>query len=1127
MGIFDRIKKFFTDDKVGTEGVTTSNTENNINRSFNPVVKKGGTSEQNFENSFNTFNGPVMIIDGSVLPVNHPLIKARKSEIKTLMDSVSTSDALSAYMKLQTDLVGEALSVDDKFYILNGIYNCKVNLNTDEVELDSIKNKIELLSDASDYHKFLYLTAIRYFNKQDFQNAIRLCDGAISYNEDYDKSKLLKVLAQGIEQTINYDTALAELDRFKDKYKDDTRELSNVVCAKADLAYMLKRLDDAVVFYTEANSIHNSLHYQLGIGMSYFYLATKDTTDKGYITFDKVDFDKLLESVKIFESILEQMKSKKDILTLTRMIPYYLNALEMIDEPQKVIDLTMKTEYIEGLETEQVTRMKAYAEMKLGKNPADLSEGLNETEKLKLEVTWLMFKGKFDIVVEKVSSLMDSIFKGDEQILAFYLLALSKTDIEKFTEMFAKYSKGSESEVKFKLIWIQHLEHNDGVEEAKERLDELLKDSPNKLVVNDAYRFYKRHGYDKEAFEITSAVVKNKFSVLRGDLPEFIKTHFFTLLENMDYEELDRFYGQIDFKVLTDKTRLQIEIEYLVTKGEVFNIAEKCMEYAELANDNNVALKGAFFFIKGGNVDKGIELLHELIDVKNVKTSDVYIQLAQAYVLKEDYDKAYEMAYQAKEVDKDHYKSESHRFFVSLSLRVNRVDDSVKYMGEFHEEFPKNKWIKPVTIIKNDDEGNEVVDTDAIDSLLGDREVYNYLRESFFSYEIGLSTYMKVLRETKIDLIFAETRYKKRKIKIASGFVKQVNEDAELVSDKILVDTLSLYVLSETDILEVLESFEKVYVLYSTIESIQNSLIMNECEVLRSILHYIHSESNVEIVPISSSLIIKDERFLEETGHCIGYSKTNNLPYLCVDFNLKSVLTDESQYVIDISALLRGLSLRDFEHRSKYSMYNNKLLKAGFSSISFNAFDIYDSIISLESFDTLETELDVYLSMNRYCDYESYIKVYNHFLLLIEQNVEREVYIRCVVAIFKHLNRYLGKTQYYYRKLILIANSHVIKEPFFQSRNIVNEFLNYSNHVEERLDIDFYKALSQNINYRKLDGIITSIINGLFMFFGRYKADPGEFEFLCELMKLHIPNVNNVVVDILISEMEKANEETA
>lgn len=822
MSIFDRFKKLRKEEVDESTGTASSTSEVNLKNAFNTTVKKGGQAEVSIDNAFNNYYGPVTFNDGVKQVTNHPKIKAKRSEIKSLMSQGRTLESLEAYQKIQNDLLGEQLTVDDTFYIMNGIYNCKINLNSKPVELDEIKSKIELLSEANDYFRFIYLNAIRSFNNQDFTEAIRLCNDAISLNEEYDKPQILKIISQGIEEIITYETGLSLLDEYILKYKDDIIELSNVYCAKADLAFMTKYPEDAVKFYSKANEVQKMLHYELGVGLSYFNIATKASANNGYITFDKIDFEMLSKAVEVFENILSQIKENRDTQVIRRMMPFYLNALEIIDEPQKVIDATLKTEFLTGLDTEDIIRMKAQAELKLGKNPIEYLEGISSTEKLKLEVTWLMYSGKYETVVAKISPVMDNIFKGDEQISAYYLISLFKTNVPVFLEEFEKYSRDRGQETKFKLIWIQHLEHNVGVEEAKLKVDELMAENHNSIVVNDAYRFYKSHGYDEKAFEITTAVMENKYSVLRSDLPQFIKTHFFSILNNKDYDELDIFYNQIDFSILSDKTKLQIDIEYLTTKGEVLKVAEKCIQYHELTNENRMGIRGAYFYIKAGNIDKGIEILNWLINDKKEKTSEAYIQLAQAYVLKEDYEKAYEMAYNAKELDKDSYKSESHRFFVALGLRVNHVDDSVKYMMEFHEEFPKNNWIKPITVEINEDGTNAKDEIDKLNAVVGDRTQYNTIRKLFFSYQIGISSYMKLINETKIDFIFAELRYLKKKIRIASGYTQRIQEDSKLVGNSLLVDTLSLYVLEDADILNILDDFENIYVLYSTIEYIQS-----------------------------------------------------------------------------------------------------------------------------------------------------------------------------------------------------------------------------------------------------------------------------------------------------------------
>lgn len=1117
MSIFDRFRKSQKEEIDNSVGIASISDENNIEKSFNIDVGKGGTAHVSYENVGNTYNSVTYNAGGKQV-TNNARLKAKKSEIKSLMHQGKTLEALEAYQKIQNELLGDELTVDDTFYIMNGIYNCKVNLQSKPKELDEIKDKIELLSEAKDYYRFVYLNAIRNFNDQDFKEAIRLCDESIALNEEYDKPIILKIIAQGIEGIISYEDGLLQLDEYITKYEKDTNELSNIHCSKADLAFMTKHPEEAVEFYGKANEIQKMLHYELGVGLSYFKIATKASAQNGYITFDKIDFEMLSKAVGVFENILSQMKEYKDVPVLKSMMPFYLNALEIIDEPQKVIDATLKTEFLAGLDTEDIVRMKAEAELKLGKTPSGSLEGISPTDKLKLDIKGLMFHGDYTSVVEKISPLIDSLFVGDEQILAFYLISLGKTNASKFIDEFKKYSEGRENEVKFKLIWIQHLEHNVGVEEAKLKVDELMLETHNSIVVNDAYRFYKNNGYDKEALEITTAVIEGKYSVLKSDFPQFIGTYFFALLENKDYEALDRFYDNTDIESLPERIRLQIEIEYLKVKGEVLKVAEKCMQYHELTNDNKIAIKGAYLYINGGEIDKGIEILNRLIKDKNEKTSDAYIQLAQAYVLKEENDKAFDMAFEAKEADKDSYKSESHRFYVSMGLRVNRVDDSFKYMMDFHEEFPKNGWIKPITLEMNEDGTSDENVVEKLQSVTGDRTPFDEMRKLFFSHQIGISSYMKILNEMKIDNIFAELRYFKKKIKIATGYTQHIQEEAKLVGDNILVDSLSLYVLEEAEIMKILDEFKNVYILYSTIEFINSLLIINESRILRRVLSYIHNAENVMLVPICNSMIVEDKRILSETCHYLGYSQEMKIPYLCVDFAVKAY-SDKADYVVDISGMIRGLVNNDIRRISNYSIYINKLLKRGYYTISFNAIEMRDTIISLEDFSKLEDELNVFLCMDRNSDYDSHIRVYNFFLNFIENAVTEDIYDRCVVRILQYMNHYLGKTQYYYYKLVDLAKLKKEEEPFFITNNIVVEFLNYSAHIESNLEDVFYRTVTKTMEYQKLYKIITPILQGVFLFMSRYKDDHKKVEKMTLLVRENMDKLDKQFIDNMVEEI--------
>lgn len=48
----------------------------------------------------------------------------------------------------------------------------------------------------------------------------------------------------------------------------------------------------------------------------------------------------------------------------------------------------------------------------------------------------------------------------------------------------------------------------------------------------------------------------------------------------------------------------------------MIRVAEKCVEYSELTSDYNIALKGAYLYTKGGNIDTGIEEYQKMVQHK-------------------------------------------------------------------------------------------------------------------------------------------------------------------------------------------------------------------------------------------------------------------------------------------------------------------------------------------------------------------------------------------------------------------------------------------------------------------------------------------------------------------------------
>jgi len=57
---------------------------------------------------------------------------------------------------------------------------------------------------------------------------------------------------------------------------------------------------------------------------------------------------------------------------------------------------------------------------------------------------------------------------------------------------------------------------------------------------------------------------------------------------------------------------------------------------------------------------------------------------------------------------------------------------------------------------------------------------------------------------------------------------------------------------------------------------------------------------------------------------------------------------------------------------------------------------LYDKFLTLDNYNNIKVDFDVYLSMTRYCDYTSFIRVYNLFLIMIEKKLKQEEYLKFV-----------------------------------------------------------------------------------------------------------------------------------
>lgn len=1035
-------------------------------------------------------------------------VKLRVEEIHNLISKAQSLEALKELQELQYSIVasGEKLTVNDRFLILNSMYTCYLNLYGYEKEIENLEKAIKKeLYTAGEYYKFKYLSAIKLFKKDSDSRIIDLCDEILEIKDDYYKAMVLKLLVLAYNKVIPYNEAIREIQDIQHTYELSGNELAHIFISKGDIALNAKQFNEALGYYQIAYDKLPVLHYKLGIALCYFNKAIREAGPTGFISFTKIDFDALHEARLLFDEIYKEASENKDNSVLRSMLPYYLNCLEFTEESEQIIDIRRKTPDLFDFSSREMSIVTAHAELVTVGISEETTKALNETDKLKINLKQLALKGHYEEVNKLLSPLMDTIFEEDESMITMYLISLFRTKNKSFITEFKRYKDKNEEDLKYDLIWVQYLEYSSDIEYAKKYVGNLVEKNPIPLVIYDAYKFYLRNSFMDDAFDLFTKVINNEYKVRSVDLPEIRKNYFFILIDKKLYTEAENFFNSMDFSIFKPNDKLQIEVEYARILGKIDVLADKMLDYSKATNNVKLKIRSASYYMVANQIPKSLRILEDIRDNNNYEKSDLYMMLTKVYLLIGDNDKAYDSALKAKDIDKDLYKSTSHRFYVTTSMRTNRFDDSVKHMMEYHEKFPKETWVKSVRVIKEDKDGNEVLDLEAFNELLGDRTGYNMVRKMFFNYQLGISSYMHLIKDTNVDYIFAELRHKKKLIKICNGYLKETEKNTEIIKNRVIVDILTLYVLCDAEILELLDEFSEVLVSYSSMEFLEFLIINNESEILRNVMSYISNTLNVKLVPIKQALMKESKGFLDETMHCIMYSKENNIPYVTIDFNIKNILRDESKHVVDIPSVIKAISNIDEESSLKCTKFSYALMKKDYTFISFNLKNLLDIFNELEDYEDIESVFSVYLSMSRFSDYPTFVNIYFWFINIIEFELDDDTYLKFVNMIFDYFDYYVGRTRYYYYELRKLLNKYGIKASYLNDKQLTSGIFAFSKEVERhKKNINLYKIISNDYsyeiisndnNYKKIIKICSTIMAGIYLFLLKYENNDEKLEF--------------------------------
>lgn len=932
--------------------------------------------------------------------------------IEKLIDQGYTNRAIDKYKDLIEENVDSMLSNNDKFAIFNGLLSCYVNINDDE-NVEKYILKIENLGAVKEYYKFLYLQSVHYFNNQDFEKAEFFNDKALAYNKEYLNAILLEILLNLMNNKIQYEDAKNTVVLHSKFTEGTIKEVSQMKATLGVFAIHCSKYSEAITYFNEAKDLVYTPQRELMIGISYYYLACGKKNDEEIIKMGDIDYEALNNAIEIFNKLYKNTDLEIKKILYTQLIPFYFSCLELTQQPKEIIKISSEANAFIDRENDGLLRTKIMAELSLGNYDAETMQHFDKNEQRRFEFLHFYEKGEYPKIVEKLRPLINEEYSNDRHLQYIYLDSLLQ--IKELTEFIKEYKiiiAKDPSNEPIQILLIVYYEKKSDLPNANRILSEVLVETNAPFVFIFALKYFERNKEEVELGKLLEKITKNKHSFLPHDMSEINKTNFSYLLRNDTLNKVYEFYNSFD-TLPVDIPSTKMSIEYFQLRGDVLSMGVEFEKLYELTQNPEYYLNSAICYYRANNLEKVESILLFLGANKLTENSTFYMLCSDLKLLQSDFERAFEHAKKAKEIDESNPNAISHMFYANRSLRCNRIEDLMTYIPNYVTNYPNNGWVKTINII-NETENGETKLTEETEKLFkSNNEVYKNIYNAYINHQIGISSYIKY-SGTNLSQVFALKDYLKLKMKITTGNIEEVDENTELIGDALLIDAMSFYVLSESNLLSLLDEFKTIYITYSTIAFFQNVLSNNESAVVRDIFEYIKNSINIQYVPIDLNSIIEyenKEAYLEETLHCASYSFVNKIPFLNVDFTLKNELGEKGGNIVNIVAMLRSL-----KQSSKKTISDTiyKLIERGYMFINFTSQDLYNLAIDITSNEEMHEKFEIYLNMDRNSDYNSYVGVYLNFLSEIKDTFSVEVFLNYAGMIIAYLDNYLNKSKYYF-----------------------------------------------------------------------------------------------------------------
>ena len=953
--------------------------------------------------------------------------------IEECQDADSFKKALNELNAVVQDIIDDvdSFSTDNRKKILLYLYDTIAQYHANTGDLDEatkIINRAETYvsrPEKDEYKRHYFIKAYiltQFQDKSKYNDIISLLNKAIEIDKSYHNAVFLKSDMEALAFSKSFEEQISTLELHYENFIKTSSPIDNIIIANYHQALGViykqhQQYEKAVEMLQKANDTLSSAATTANLAIAYYGWAIEGNPVGATLYRPKIDYPKMIKSFNLMSAILnEPQKHEKNLLRV--LTPFYVSALHFCGQTSSIVQFS---NYVDLSEADYETvRSIIIGKIITGKVKEHEIELLSIKDKALYYMGNELEVGNIDRAIEILEEAIDSS-ESDFDDLHHRLLELylENNDIDKYKFCLEK----------MKLIGIEDVysdwhsaliaEKDGDIPKACLLVSECLNATLSTFLIVKIKDFYIRNQLNDEMvlfYEKIHTLICN--DNLRFDCLSYIYKCAIYFFVNHDYSLAKKIYNEIPREIIDETEYILMSV---AINWKINNHSSLINDYGrlyEIGNDIKHKLAQAQSYkaiCDYNNAEKAISEVLKRNGLSNDEKSMCLMFLYEIYLFKDEYEKSYDCIKEAAELNEHIPTHPSHAKLFFASMRCDKSKEGFPKAISHKNKHPNvTDWIEIIELPKGEDgEVNPHELIAKIQEKTGGTSETTHFNDCLDLYkQHRFSIYhLSEIRHSNFCTVLSWHEAYNLKMRLFSGDIEKLIKEANSFGKNIVVDSLTMMMLSKLGLLYLLKYFEQIYITSSSVERLQGEFLYGSTLGKEMISYeaykFVEQSKQIVIVPDTPSMCENAEQlFLPKYLYdSIIYSIETETPFLYADEMLLYIIP---RYIglnvmLSIPALLRKHNEVDKLQSSK-DRY--KLLSNDYQFINFDCDDIYNHL-QLNNFNLSKSNIEPFFCCKSKDDMLSFGNVYGTLLMQLLNENRRQ----CAIDFTLYTLAFLDKTE--------------------------------------------------------------------------------------------------------------------